>query len=167
MPAIPFETMPDDARLWVFAATHPVDAAGERALLDAVDRHLAQWHAHGQPLSCARDWREGRFLAVAVDQRSAGASGCSIDGLFRALRALEPELGTSLTAGGSVFYRAPNGEVTAVPRDRFEELAEAGAVDATTPVFDTSLTTAGDWRSRFEIDASRSWHATLLPARRG
>jgi len=96
MPAVPFPSLPDDARLWVFAADRPLAGDAERALLDAADRFLAGWAAHGAPLRAARDWRDAHFLAVAVDQRTEGASGCSIDGLFRSLRALEPEIGATL-----------------------------------------------------------------------
>lgn len=166
MPMTSFETMPDDARLWVFAADPPLHGDGASQLLTVADEFLTGWQAHGKPLQCARDWRESRFLAIAVDQRSEGASGCSIDGLFRALRSLEPRIGASLTAGGRVFYREPQGAVHAVGRDEFERLAEAGAVDQTTRVFDTSVTTAGDWRRHFERDAGDSWHASLLPASR-
>src|SRR5678815_5444615 len=86
MPRIDFSLLPDDARLWIFAAAEPV--IGDRAalLLARVDAYLEQWKAHGSPLTCSRDWREERFLAIAVDQQSTGASGCSIDALFRILQ---------------------------------------------------------------------------------
>ena len=164
MPSVPFATLPDDARLWVFAAAAPLDAAAERELLEAVDRFLDRWAAHGHPLRSAREWREGRFLAVGVDQSTAGASGCSIDGLHRALQALEPRLGTSLLGGGRVFWRDAGGAIRAVDRARFAAAAAEGAVTAATPVFDTSVTTVGDWRTRLERPARESWHAALLPA---
>ena len=164
MPAVPFETMPDDARVWVFASDRELDSSREKALLETVDEFLGGWHAHGAPLHCARTWRDHRFLAIAVDQRTEGASGCSIDGLFRVFKALEPQLGASLTAGGRIFYRDDRGTIRSVSRDEFGRLAESGSVDATTPVFDASITTAEAWRSRFELPAGRSWHATLLGA---
>ena len=104
MPLVPFHTLPDDARLWVFGASDPIK--GERALplLAAVDEWLANWKAHGEPLTCARDWRDDRFLGIGVDQSTAGASGCSIDALFRVLQDLQGTLGTSLLGGGRVFF---------------------------------------------------------------
>ena len=164
MPAVPFATLPDDARLWVFAAADPVAGPAAERLLAEVDRFLDGWAAHGAPLRAARDWRDDRFLAVAVDQSTAGASGCSIDGLFRTLRALEPEIGTSLLgAGVRVFWRDAAGAVRAADRRRFAAEAAGGAVDRGTPVFDTAVTSARDWRTRFEVAAHDSWHASLLP----
>lgn len=162
MPAVPFDSLPEGSRVWVFAADRPLAAEAEREVVSAADAFLEGWQAHGAPLTCAREWRDGRFLAIGVDQRSAGASGCSIDGMFRALKSLEPRIGASLTAGGRVFYRDPKGEIRSVTRDEFEAMAESGAVDQTTRVFDTSVGTAGEWRERFETEAGQSWHAMLI-----
>src|SRR3954469_5804665 len=158
MPVAPFESLPDDSRVWVFAADRTLDEQQSKEMLAEVDRFLPTWNAHGSPLTVGRDWRYGRFLTVAVDQSTAGASGCSIDGLFRSLQRLEPELGTSLLAGGRVFWRDADGTVRAADRPRFAAAAREGQVAAATPVFDTSVTTAGDWRGRFERPAGDAWH---------
>jgi len=162
MPMVPFDALPDEARAWVFGASDPLDEAGSARLLRAVDDTLSQWSAHGVPLTCARDWRDGRFLAIGVDQRDAGASGCSIDALFRVLQGLERALGTALVAGGRVFYRDPAGTVQCVDRAGYAARARRGEVGGATPVFDTTVTTVGDYRARFERPAAASWHAQLV-----
>ncbi len=161
MPMIEFDALPDDGRAWVFGASEPLDAARSAELLRTVDATLAQWSAHGVPLTCARDWREGRFLVVGVDTRDAGASGCSIDALFRALQQLERTLGTALVAGGRIFYRDAKGAVQCVDRAGYLAMARRGDVGGETPVFDTTVTTVGDYRARFERPAAASWHARL------
>lgn len=162
MPIVPFETLPDDARIWVFGSDRPIEGERERTLLRTVDEFLAGWKAHGFPLSSARAWRDRHFLMIAVDQRDEAASGCSIDGLFRALRALEPELEATLTPGGMVYFRAPDGGVVVASRDTFQALAARGDVTGATPVFDPTVATLGEWRTRFEGPASNSWHSKLL-----
>lgn len=165
MPLVEFTALPDSARLWVFGAAADVDDVDEKKLLAAVDVFLLQWNAHGHPLMCARDWRDGRFLAVGVDQRSEGASGCSIDGLFRTLQGVERAIGTSLVGGGLVYFRDTAGLVHAITRDAFEKLAASGAVTTGTTVYDTTVTTAGDYRTGFERTAGESWHSGLLAGR--
>ena len=162
MPQIPFDAMPDSARVWVFGAAAPVTGAAAAALLAAVDAHLAQWAAHGAPLVCAREWRDDQFLAVAVDEAATGASGCSIDGLFRVLQDMERQTGTSMVDGGTVFWRDADGRVMGAARTAFRLAARDGAVGDDTPVFDTLIDTAGAWRERFECAAGTSWHARLL-----
>ncbi|HXD22926.1 MAG TPA: hypothetical protein VN613_06165, partial [Gemmatimonadaceae bacterium] len=105
MPLTTFDNLPDDSRVWIFGATAPVDEVDSAKLLAAVDAFLVQWQAHGHPLTAARDWRDERFLVIGVDQHTEGASGCSIDGLFRTLQQLEQAIGSSLVGGGVVFFR--------------------------------------------------------------
>lgn len=163
MPLVEFDHLPDDARVWVFGSDRPLDERQRARLLEAVDAYLAQWKAHGAPLTCARSWRDDRFLTVGVDQRSAGASGCSIDALFRVLQGLERELGTSLVSGGRVFWR-DGADVRSADRGDFMELAGRGEIGRDTMVFDLTVTSLDDWRQRFERRAADSWHGQLLPA---
>jgi hypothetical protein len=161
MPIVPFESLPNDARVWVFASDHALSGAVADTLLASVDRFLSEWKAHGVPLRCARDWRDGRFLAIGVDVNAENASGCSIDGLFRTLQELEREIGTRLVGGGRVFYRTRAGIETS-SREQFAERVKRGEVMRETPVFDTSVTAAEAWRTRFEQPAGRSWTAAFF-----
>ena len=162
MPLIQNEDLPDSARTWVFGADRNLDESATDLLLREVDRFLGQWHAHGAPLTAARDWKYGRFLTVAVDQSTAGASGCSIDGLFRSLKALEPRLGSSLVTSDLIFYRDTSGAIQSVDRERFTTLGAEGKIQPNTSVFDPTVTTLGEWRACFELEASQSWHAGLM-----
>ncbi len=162
MPLVQIEVLPDNARTWVFGADKTIKAPVSDTLLSEVDGFLSQWHAHGSPLTVGRDWKYGRFLTVAVDQSTAGASGCSIDGLFRTLKGLEPKLGASLVTSGLIFYRDENGAIQSVDRDQFTALGTKGKITPGTRVFDPTVTTLGEWRARFELNAEDSWHAKLL-----
>ena len=162
MPHVAFDTLPPNARAWVFGASDLLDESARNKLLLVVDEHLSQWRAHGVPLVCSRELRDDRFLVVAVDESATGASGCSIDGLFRALQNLQAQLGTTLVGGGPMFYRGADGAVMCVDRSGFSDAVKSGAISAETPVFDLTVATAGDWRTAFEKAARDSWHARLL-----
>ena len=162
MPVVPFETLPDSARVWVFGSDKPLSEEGTTSLLRGVDEHLADWKAHGAPLTVSREWRDERFLIIGVDQSTAGASGCSIDGLFRVLQQLEGAVGASLVGGGRVFYRDGTGSVQSVPRGEVERLAKEGGIREDTVVFDTSLTDLGTFRACFERRAKDCWVGGLF-----
>jgi hypothetical protein len=162
MPLVKMETLPDDARVWAFAGDRTLDAGASDALLNEVDLFLSQWNAHGAPLTVGRNWKYGRFLTVAVDQSTAGASGCSIDGLFRTLKALEPKLGASLVTSGLIFFRDEKGAIQSVDREQFAALGAQGKIAPDTRVFDPAVTTLGEWRARFELNVEDSWHAKLV-----
>ncbi len=167
MPQVECRALPDEARVWVFAAADVLSAAAEGSLLERVDAFLGEWRAHGVPLNSARELRDGRFLCVGVDQRPASATGCSIDGLFRELRVIEPLLGTTMLASGFVFWRDADGVVQRGTREQFAAQAVSGHVTSSTPVFDLAVATLGDWRRTFERPASESWHARYLATRAG
>ena len=162
MPLVPFTSLPDDARCWVFAAAAPLDEVDTPRLLGAVDGFLLTWQAHGAPLTCGREFRDEHFLVIGVDERAADASGCSIDGLFRILQGMEDGIGTSMVVGGRVHFRGAEGMVFGCSRAEFEALAAEGAVTGETMVFDTTVSMVGDYRARFERRARESWQAALL-----
>ena len=160
-----FPGIPDSARLWVFGVSRDLDPSEEERFLGAVDRFLASWQAHGSSLAAAREWRHGRFLLVAVDERVAAPSGCSIDALVRILHGLEGELGIEAVGGAPVWYRKGGSEGTLqrVSRAEFREAVARGEVTAKTPVFDLSLTRVEEARSgRWELPAGASWHRRYL-----
>lgn len=164
MPLVAFASLPDDARVWVFGSAEEVSSDSEAVLLASVDNYLGGWCAHGSPLTVGRDWRDARFLAIAVDQRAENASGCSLDALFRVLRDLELRLGTSLLGNTRVYYKAQDNSLRIADRSGFASLAQGGSIDAETRVFDLTVQTVGEWRDRFDTTVAKAWHQVLLPA---
>jgi hypothetical protein len=162
MPVVPFDTLPDASRVWVFGSDRPLTESGTTALLKGVEEHLANWKAHGAPLTVASQLRDNRFLVIAVDQTTAGATGCSIDGLFRVLQGLEPKIGASLVGGGRVFYRDAQAVVQSTTQADVPALVASGAITKDTVVFDTSLTDLGAFRSGFEKRAKESWIRPMM-----
>jgi hypothetical protein len=159
MPLAPFDRLSTDARLWIFAAARALSDAEQQRVLDETDAFIAQWTAHGLPLTAARDLRYGQFLFIGVDERASGASGCSIDALVRRMRDLQAALGVELVNHGPVVFRR-GASIARVTRDEFATLASSGDVTPDTVVFDNTLTTVGELREgRWEVRAAESWHA--------
>jgi hypothetical protein len=96
---------------------------------------------------------------VAVDERAAGASGCSIDALVHAVREAERRLDVALTDNAAVWFRR-DGELRRASREEFRRLAAEGAVTLDTVVFDNTVTTVGAMRAGgWERPARQTWHA--------
>ncbi|MDP2957269.1 MAG: hypothetical protein Q8N53_12670 [Longimicrobiales bacterium] len=158
MPRIPFSELPDHGRVWVFPASRRLDDGERAALLVEVDAFLDGWAAHGAPLRSGRELLEGHFLAVAVDEDASRPSGCSIDALVNRLEALAQGMGIRLVDHAPVWYRQGD-EIRVASREEFRARAKEGVVDASTRVFDTSLTRLADLRrSGLERPAGESWH---------
>jgi len=154
VPIAHFPAVPDAARVWVFGASQPILGDDALSLLSRVEEFLRGWAAHGAPVVGACDWRYDRFLLIAADEEATGASGCSIDSLFRTLRNVEGEIGATLLDGSLVFYRDLAGTVQSLTRPHFRELVAAGDIVAKTIVFDNTVGTMGavrrgEWERRF------------------
>lgn len=161
MSLVQFSDLPDNARIWVFGSDAAITGAVASSLLAEVDAYLDQWKAHGFPLRAAREWRDNRFLVIGIDPTAEQASGCSIDGLFRALQNMQKTMGTQIVGGGRVFYRDASGATQSATREDFSSLSSSGAIGPRTPVFDTSVTRLDDWRLKFEKPLAESWAAAL------
>ena len=158
MPMVPFGTLPDESRLWVFGVERTLSGGEQDDLLSAVDLFLENWAAHGAPLTCGRDWRWGRFLLVAVDEASAPPSGCSIDAMVGVLKDQERRLGMRILDNTPVWF-VEGGDVKRMSRSEFGRLADEGVVGPDTVVFDNTVTRLKDARSgRWEGPARASWH---------
>ena len=158
MPRVPFDQLPPAARIWIFPASRPLSPAEGKELLSRVDAFLEEWAAHGARLTAGREWREGRFLVIGVDETTAPPSGCSTDSLTGVLKDLGREWGMSFLDRSPVWYRS-DGALVSSTRGEFRSLAEDGKVDLETPVIDLALTrraqlTGGEW----EKPAGLSWH---------
>ncbi len=155
--------LPDRARLWTFGADRPLAAEEHDRLIEATGRFIEKWAAHGEALAAAFELRHDRFLLIAVDEREAAASGCSIDALVGHVRELERELDLTLVDASPIWFRDGRG-IRSVGRAEFRTLAEGGEVNGGTPVFDLTVQRLGELRAgRWELPAQDSWHARLLP----
>src|SRR5437762_11481006 len=105
MPRIAFDQLPADARLWIFPASRPLSGDEQRRVLAEADAFIDQWMAHATPLSAGRDIRHDQFILIGVNERAAGASGCSVDALVRRMGQLQSALGVELIENGPVLYR--------------------------------------------------------------
>ncbi len=158
MPRVSFDELPPDARVWIFGAERPLVETERARVLDEVDAFIGQWAAHDVPLTTARALWYDQFIFVAVDERAAGASGCSIDALVRRMKGLQAELGVELVNHAPVLYRDGSG-IGRVSRERFADLVESGSISQETVVFDNTVTTVGAVRDgRWELPAANSWH---------
>lgn len=155
--------LPDDARLWIYAADRPLTADEQRHVVESLGTFLANWSSHRRPVRGEAHLLDDRFLMIAGDIPGGDISGCGIDASVHALEAASSELGFGWASALTLFYRDEEGRVQGVSRRAFKQLAEAGRVTGATPVFELSLPTVGDFRSgRFERPAGESWHAAAF-----
>ena len=156
-------SLPRSSRVWVFAATRPLDDGDEERLRDVVGRVFGVWTKKSPGVRPAFEFREGRFLVVGADEREDRVSGCGIDAMMQWVRQIEAESGLRLVDRMQVFWRGADGEVRSAPREEFRRLLATGAATPATLVFDTAAATSDVFLDgRFELPLSGSWHAKVF-----
>ena len=150
-------SLPDHSRIWVFSADRKLTAAESHELLTIIDTYLADWQAHKAPVQAARDLRYDQFLIIAANPDVTAPSGCSIDDMTRAIKALSAKFNVDFFNAMKVFYK-DGVEIRCVSRAKFAEIGTPETI-----VFDNSITSLAALREgKWETAAMNSWHAQLL-----
>jgi hypothetical protein len=150
------DQLSNDAYVWIFGISPPLDGQQSDQLLRHVEGFLENWNAHGVPIPGAAEVRESSFLVVAADERRE-KSGCSIDRMFGTLRQLEHDLGVAILDANRIFFREGDA-IRTVARGEFRD-----AANPQTRVFDVTVERLGDVREGGWVKpAADSWHRHLL-----
>lgn len=158
---VPFENLPDDARVWVYQANRPFTATELDELHALAASFLQQWTAHGADLHAGITFPYNRFVVIGLDQSVAGATGCSIDSSVRFIQSLESHFNIILLDKMNVTYKT--GEFLAYKElSDFKKMAKDKSVTANTIVFNNLVTTVGEFKEFWEVPASESWHARFF-----
>ncbi|MCE2503299.1 MAG: hypothetical protein J4G05_04465 [Chlorobi bacterium] len=155
----PFDALPDHAQLWAFTSGYPLSEEQKEFVENRVREFLGGWAAHGTELTASTLILHNRFLLIGVDQDQTGPSGCSIDAMTRFLRELGKEIDVDFLDAPNCCYR--DGEtIRCVDRITFGSLANKGAVDSETTVFNLTVPSVGELRAgSFEQRAGATWYA--------
>ncbi|MFN8389023.1 MAG: hypothetical protein U0136_01885 [Bdellovibrionota bacterium] len=156
-----FSTLPADSKVWVFALSTSLAETDRPAIEKALKEFTGQWKAHGKSVAGDGTLMYDRFLIIAADPNVSEVSGCSIDSMFRGVKAIVNSVGADLADFAQIYYR--DGEsIESVTRAAFKDLKQKGVVHDGTIVFDNSVTSLALLKSgKWELPLAESWHARL------
>jgi len=165
MPKIPFDSLPDSSRLWMFPADRPLSPEEQDALMRSAEEGLDDWSAHGSPVTWGCRIEREQVLIIGVDETRTALTGCSIDGAIRHIRDLESRFKTSLLDHGRVFFRDGD-RMRSVTRPAFKKLVAEGAIRNETLVYNNVIATLGELRrGAWEVPYRSSWHSEAFSAK--
>ena len=110
------------------------------------------------------------FIAIFVDERFAGASGCSIDKSVHFIGMLEKKYDISLMERTYVAYmqKAEDSEgediskIFTLPLSELKASYDDGNVNDETFVFDNLVKTKGEFLKRWVVPLGESWHKRFV-----
>lgn len=155
---VPFDQLPDSARIWIYQASRPLTVSELAVVQPALCRFADEWTSHGRALAASAEVFHRQFLIVGLDEAVADASGCSIDASVRFVRSIEDELGLTLLEKSRMAFLL-DGKVQLLSRLQLREAIAAGQLSPQTPYFDATVAQKQQLPVAFPAPAGQTWLA--------
>lgn len=151
------EALPDSARVWIYQSSRPFNEREITVIKSQINGFVSEWTAHSQQLMAAGDVLFEHFIVLAVDEKQAGASGCSIDKSVYFIKSIENQYDTQLFERMNFAY-LDEGEVSVVSSSEFSKRYTEGGLSDETLVFDNLVQSIGDMKKGWVKPLANSWH---------
>ena len=157
-----FEKLPPSSRIWVYQADRSFSPEEEKLVYERLADFCSAWEAHGDALSTSFKIEFHRFIILCVDESSAGASGCSIDGSVRVLKELGLQLNIDFFDRTKIAF-LQNGGIETYSLNQLRSLFESTQLKPSTLTFNTLVGTKAEWEANWKIAAEKSWLVKYFP----
>jgi hypothetical protein len=148
--------LPDSSRIWLFAASRPLEDDELQSLEKELDSFVGGWKSHGNELNAGFAILHKTIVAIAVDESAESPSGCSIDKAFRLLT----DLGVAMQIDfmNRMLLVKPYCNISKV-FTQAEAMAaiDAGELGRHDLVFNPSLSTLGELRADYLQLFAENW----------
>jgi len=144
---IPFDQLPDDARLWSYQSDRKLTATEKAWIEEILPPFLADWAAHGAKLNAYGAVLGDYHLILVVNEDQANASGCSIDSSVRFIKHLEKELGVS-------FFNRLKMLVDNGQEEFFTSYSELDKLNPNVKVYNNMVMSVGEWKTSWKVPVS-------------
>ena len=158
---VPFDTLPESSRVWIYQANRSFTDAELEEIEPKLQAFIQQWTAHGANLKASFEMKYKRFIILALDQKMNVATGCSIDESVRFIQQLEQDYNVDLLDKMNVSYKQGDFIAYKTLTD-FRKMAKDKAVSPKTIVFNNLVNNKAEYLSDWEVPASESWHKRFL-----
>lgn len=152
---IPFNKMPDYARVWVYQTDRNLSDAEVQYIQQTLDFQINNWAAHGAALVGAATVLHKRFVVVSVDENHNQASGCSIDASTNWLKNLGAEMNLNFFDRSVAYIQGD--EIKSVEMLKIKSLVAEGILTPDTLIFNNLVPNMGEFRKAWNVSAGDSW----------
>lgn len=152
---LPFENMPDYARIWVYQTDKNLSENEVQLVQSALNEQISHWAAHGAPLAGAIKIFYNRFIIIAADESHNATSGCSIDASTNWLKSIGAELDINFF-DRSIAYLSEN-EIHTVDFLQVKMLISEGQILPDTTIFNNLVANMAAFKQNWQQKATESW----------
>jgi hypothetical protein len=153
---VPFETLPGNARVWVYQSEKKLDDSEKKYILEKTRLFIDSWQSHGNDLKGSARIEYDHFLIISIDETFYGASGCSIDKSVHFVQELERELNISLLNRAKQFYLSEN-SIHFFQIAEARKLVTSGALSKGTKTFNNNILSKEELETDWIVPVEKSW----------
>jgi hypothetical protein len=158
---IPFEQLPPHSRVWIYQAEHSFSKDDAKMISETLKEFCSQWLAHGHPLQSSFKIEYNQFIILAVDENEAQASGCSIDGSLRVMKALGSQLAIDFFNRLKIVVMT-NDSIKTCSKQEVESNYRSGRLSGESITFNNLVATKDEFEKNWRIPLENSWLAKYL-----
>lgn len=144
-------SLPDSSRVWIYKADRFLSNEEVDRIQKIVDDFIPTWAAHGKKLYAEAKVVDNLWIVIAADESREGASGCSIDKIFRLVADLEKEMACSFTNRLIVAYQS-DGEIKLTTLAQIKEVG----IHSDTLIYDDTIQNLAEFKQRLR-PANETW----------
>jgi hypothetical protein len=148
--------MTNSAKVWIYQSSREFTKEEIEELNLSLTTFVSTWQAHGADLTADFQLIENRFIVFLVDEKSASASGCSIDSSVGFIKDVSNKYSINLTDKGQVAFWI-NEKIEVIPFKDIKSTIESGQITPSTIIFNNSVATYKEYQENWQIEAQNSW----------
>ena|SRR5687768_615003 len=152
-------------KVWIYQSDKELSAAQLNILSELSGVFLQNWESHGKPVNGTIQVFYNRFIVFFIDEQDEQACGRCVDASVRFTKELEQELNVTLLDRMQVAYRK-NEKIVSCTLAEFEKLIEKGGIGEHTTVFNNTVHSLTEFKTKWEVPLKDSWHARYLPVKK-
>lgn len=152
------DNLDSNSKIWIYLADRFLESDEIVRLENDLIHFLENWSSHGAALSAGFAIQAKRAIIIGVDEKSAAASGCSIDKLVHFFKKKGEEMNINFFDRMQVMFER-NHEIEFTPLNNFWAMRKANLLSDETIIYDTTVKNLQEWHEGWRKKFKDSWHA--------
>lgn len=150
-----FEDFPQTSKVWIYQSDRKLSDQETDWILSVGKEFTSQWMSHGAPVRGELRVLFNRFVVVVAED-NGDIGGCSIDTSVGLIRQIQEELKADFFNRMLLAYMAGD-QVETVHANDLDDSVQDGNLNASTKVFNNTVTDLEGLRNGWMIPLEKSW----------
>ncbi len=151
----------DDSKVWIFQSSRAFVATEATQINEQLLQFYTQWTAHGAPVKGWAKLLFNQFIIVMADETGTHVSGCSTDGMVRAIKSMERQYDVNFFDRMMITFLVKD-KAEMLPFNQVQYAIDKGFITPETLVFNNIPITKKDLLQNWLVPLQNSWLAPKL-----